>query len=187
MCVDDNPMHLSYIQQQLKAAAKQMNQDIEILGTANNGLEGYKLYESLVKAGKKPDFCTFDIRMPEVDGLSALLKLYKSYPSQKVIMVSSEDEDTMTLRQGKAAHLPQNEKMALLKKVEDRILSNQQQPGKINRILDACEELLLDPIEIAMHYGARGYLQKPYQLEATVKVVTEVLAGKISRAIKHAS
>ncbi|MGZ3742629.1 MAG: response regulator [Pseudobdellovibrionaceae bacterium] len=185
ICTDDNPMHLSYIQQQLKAAAQQMGHAIEILGTATNGLEGFKLYESLVKTGKTPDFCTFDIRMPELDGLSALLKIQKSYPSQKIIMVSSEDEVTMSRKNGKAADLPQAEKMTLLKKVEDRILKNEQQPGKINKILDACEELLLDPVEIAMHYGAKGYLQKPYQLEATVKVLKAILGGSTSVITKR--
>ncbi|MBI9073625.1 MAG: chemotaxis response regulator protein-glutamate methylesterase [Melioribacteraceae bacterium] len=57
--------------------------DFEIVGTAQNGLEGYELACKL-----KPDIVTLDIEMPVMDGLSALKKIMKDAPTS-VIMVSS--------------------------------------------------------------------------------------------------
>lgn len=177
ICVDDNAMHLSLVQQQFKSVAKKMGVEINILGTAANGLEGFKLYESLIKAGKQVDLCTFDIRMPVMDGLSAVYKIKKMKPSQKIVMASSEDEKTVTKKISPASKLPLPDKMNLLKKVEDRIISGIQEPNKINFILDACEELILDPIEIAKKYGVSGYLQKPYKIESTEKMLEAILKG----------
>jgi len=70
-------MHLSLVQQQLKSVGKKMGVEIVVLGTATNGLEGVKLYETLTKSGKQIDLCTFDIRMPVMDGLSAVFKIRK--------------------------------------------------------------------------------------------------------------
>ncbi len=47
--------------------------DIEIVGTAKNGLEGFDLAKKL-----RPDIITLDIEMPVMDGLSALKRLWQS-------------------------------------------------------------------------------------------------------------
>ena len=57
--------------------------DIEIIGTAKDGLEGYEMAQKL-----KPDVITLDIEMPRMDGLTALEKIMKDCPTS-VIMVSS--------------------------------------------------------------------------------------------------
>ncbi|HPN36878.1 MAG TPA: chemotaxis response regulator protein-glutamate methylesterase [Melioribacteraceae bacterium] len=57
--------------------------DIEIVGTAKNGLEGFDLAKKL-----RPDIITLDIEMPVMDGLSALKKIMAECPTS-VIMVSS--------------------------------------------------------------------------------------------------
>lgn len=57
--------------------------DIEIIGTAKDGLEGYEMAKDL-----KPDVITLDIEMPRMDGLTALEKIMKDCPTS-VIMVSS--------------------------------------------------------------------------------------------------
>lgn len=176
--VDDNSMHLSLVQTQLKAMFKKYGIEVNVLGTANNGLDGFNLYSSLVKSGKKIDICTFDIRMPKMDGLSAMFKIKKMNPSQMVIMASSEDDKTVSKNPGPASKLPMNEKMALLKKVEERVLSGKVEPNKISFILHACEELLLDPIEIAKQYGANGYMHKPYKVEDTEKLVKHLIEKK---------
>ena len=61
--------------------------DIEIVGTARDGLEGYELVKSV-----KPDIVTLDIEMPRMDGLTALKKIMAECPTQ-VIMVSSLTTD----------------------------------------------------------------------------------------------
>lgn len=61
--------------------------DIEIIGTARDGLEGYELVKNT-----KPDVVTLDIEMPRMDGLTALKKIMAECPTQ-VIMVSSLTTD----------------------------------------------------------------------------------------------
>ncbi|MBA4252281.1 MAG: chemotaxis response regulator protein-glutamate methylesterase [Chlorobiaceae bacterium] len=57
--------------------------EIEIIGTAKDGIEGY----NLVKA-TRPDIVTLDIEMPKMDGLTALKKIMADCPTP-VLMVSS--------------------------------------------------------------------------------------------------
>lgn len=57
--------------------------DIEVVGTARDGLEGFNLVKSI-----NPDIVTLDIEMPRMDGLTALKKIMAECPTS-VIMVSS--------------------------------------------------------------------------------------------------
>lgn len=59
------------------------DEELEIIGTAKDGLEGYEMAKSL-----KPDIITLDIEMPRMDGLTALKKIMSDCPTS-VIMVSS--------------------------------------------------------------------------------------------------
>lgn len=61
----------------------QSDENIEIIGTARDGEEGYNLVKS-----KRPDVVTLDIEMPKMDGLTALEKIMKDCPTP-VLMVSS--------------------------------------------------------------------------------------------------
>ncbi len=62
-----------------------MLQNIDVLGTASNGLDGIKLFEE-----KHPDIVFSDIWMPEYDGFYLLTKLKKSYPDSNIIMVTAD-------------------------------------------------------------------------------------------------
>ncbi len=57
--------------------------DIEVVGTARDGEEGYELVKTA-----KPDIATLDIEMPKMDGLTSLKLIMKNCPTP-VIMVSS--------------------------------------------------------------------------------------------------
>jgi len=61
----------------------QSDENIEIIGTARDGEEGYNLVKD-----KRPDVVTLDIEMPRMDGLTALEKIMKDCPTP-VLMVSS--------------------------------------------------------------------------------------------------
>lgn len=176
MCVDDVGMHLNLIQTSLKLL-KNKGIDVEIIGTASNGQDGYALYQKLVAAGNRPDLLTLDIRMPVLDGLSTLVKIKAMHSPQKVIMVSSEDENTVS-RTPLTSKLSNAEKMTLIQKVVPRVKANAQEPGKINSILQACDELHINPIEVAKNLQAQGYLHKPYDPEKVFAVITAVLANK---------
>jgi two-component system, chemotaxis family, protein-glutamate methylesterase/glutaminase len=59
------------------------DKSIKVIATAKDGEEGYNLVKKL-----QPDLVTMDIEMPKMDGLTALQKIMKDYPTP-VIMVSS--------------------------------------------------------------------------------------------------
>jgi two-component system chemotaxis response regulator CheB len=61
----------------------QSDEQIEIIGTARDGEDGYNLVKT-----KRPDVVTLDIEMPKMDGLTALEKIMKDCPTP-VLMVSS--------------------------------------------------------------------------------------------------
>jgi len=57
--------------------------EIEVVGTARDGLDGYNLVKS-----SRPDIVTLDVEMPRMDGLTALKKIMDDCPTS-VLMVSS--------------------------------------------------------------------------------------------------
>lgn len=59
------------------------DEEIDVVGTARDGLEGYNLVKSL-----RPDIVTLDIEMPRMDGLTALKKIMEDCPTS-VLMISS--------------------------------------------------------------------------------------------------
>ena len=59
--------------------------NIDVIGTAENGLEGFKRYEE-----KKPDIVFSDIWMSEYDGFYLLKILKENYPDSKIIMITAD-------------------------------------------------------------------------------------------------
>ena len=57
--------------------------DLQIAGTANDGLDGIALVKE-----KRPDIVVLDIEMPRLDGLQALPRILAAAPGCKVLMAS---------------------------------------------------------------------------------------------------
>jgi DNA-binding NarL/FixJ family response regulator len=175
-CTDDVPLHLTMVQSTLKMLAAKGLQT-EIIGTATNGQEAINKYQTLFNTKNLPDVMTLDIRMPTLDGLSALVKIKHLNPNQKIVMVSSEDESTVS--KTKIVHqISDAEKFDLIQKVATRVKGGSSEPGKINQILQACDELHINPIQVAKQLGANGYIHKPYDADKTLLVINAVLANK---------
>ncbi len=126
---------------------------------------------------------TLDIRMPEIDGLTALLFLRRKYNCRAPIcMVSSEQESNINRFVGdipdKLKNMPYETKLQHMSKVEERVLSGVTEAGKINDLLSGCEKLMVDPRKYAMHLGANGFLTKPYDMNQVKSVLVEVINGK---------
>jgi len=64
--------------------------DFEVVGLAENGIMGVKLYMDT-----KPDIVTMDITMPKLSGINALIAIKKFDPNAKVIMVSAMGQEEM--------------------------------------------------------------------------------------------
>lgn len=68
------------------------DQDIQVIGTANNGEEALTAVKN-----KKPDVITMDIHMPKMDGYTATRTIMENYPTPIVIVTgSSSSKETAT-------------------------------------------------------------------------------------------
>ena len=63
-------------------------EDIEIVGTANNGKKAYDLCRI-----RKPDVVLMDIQMPEVNGVGATAMIKKEFPHIKIIVLTTFNDD----------------------------------------------------------------------------------------------
>ena len=69
------------------AAFLRMNDDIEVVGEASDGIE------AIERAGKiRPDIILMDIGMPRLGGLEAMVELKKTDPAVKVIVLTQYDD-----------------------------------------------------------------------------------------------
>ena len=64
----------------------QLESDLEIVGTAENGKIALKLTEEL-----NPDIVLMDMEMPEMDGLNATNIICQRFPRTKVLIITSHD------------------------------------------------------------------------------------------------
>lgn len=78
LIVDDSALARQILTDMISA-----DPDLEVAGVARDGVEAVRLTKEL-----EPDVITMDIHMPEMDGLSALEYIMKSYP-RPVVMVSA--------------------------------------------------------------------------------------------------
>lgn len=78
LVVDDSALARQIIVDMISA-----DPELEVAGVARDGVEAIRLTKEL-----KPDVVTMDIHMPEMDGLSALEYIMRTYP-RPVVMVSA--------------------------------------------------------------------------------------------------
>jgi two-component system, chemotaxis family, protein-glutamate methylesterase/glutaminase len=84
LVVDDSALVRQMLTHVLSEAAQ-----IEVVGTARNGLEALKAVAEL-----DPDVVTLDIQMPEMDGLEALRHIVRDSTARVVMLTSVDDPDT---------------------------------------------------------------------------------------------
>ena len=82
LIVDDQTL----IRQGLKALLA-AHADLEVLGEAEHGQQAIDLIREWV-----PDLVLMDVRMPELDGVSATRAIVREFPAVKVLMLSTFDD-----------------------------------------------------------------------------------------------
>ncbi|KHF24876.1 response regulator [Solemya velum gill symbiont] len=88
LVVDDHQLVRNGFSQLLSQAS-----DIEVVGQAENGEEGVRVYGEL-----EPDVVLMDIQMPVLDGIEATRKLQRIYDTCNVVILSSVETDPFPLQ-----------------------------------------------------------------------------------------
>ena len=84
----------------------QVYKDLELVGEAENGAEAVRLARQL-----QPDVVLMDLKMPEMDGVSATREIRSKHPNVRVIVLTSFAEDNMVqgaLQAGATGYLLKN-------------------------------------------------------------------------------
>lgn len=66
--------------------------DIQVIGEANNGIEAIKLVEKL-----NPDILVIDVMMPEMNGLEAARQIHECCPLVKIIVLSMHAKEAYVM------------------------------------------------------------------------------------------
>jgi len=97
-----------------------INKEVDVIATASNGNEAVK-----IALEKNPDIILMDIRMPIMDGLTALKIIKEKKPNIKIIMLTTFDDDeyiVKSLRAGAEGYLlkdiPTDDLIRALKQVK---------------------------------------------------------------------
>lgn len=70
------------------ASLLDLQEDIQVIGTAINGIEAIQLTEKLT-----PDIILMDVRMPEMNGIEATAHIHDKFPDCRVLMLTTFDDD----------------------------------------------------------------------------------------------
>src|SRR3989440_7361046 len=115
-------------------------QDIDILGEADNGRQAVNLAKSLL-----PDVVVMDIAMPVLNGLEATRQITRAVPTTKVLILSSysDDEYVQQLTEAGAAGylVKQTAANDLLKAIREAYRGNAYfSPAIAKRLRDHCRQ-----------------------------------------------
>lgn len=88
LVIDDDALVTSGIRTIIEMATKDFKEPYKVCATGQNGLQALKLY-----AEHRPDIVLMDIRMPEMDGITAGKQLMTDDPGAKLIFLTTFLED----------------------------------------------------------------------------------------------
>lgn len=83
LCVDDHPLFLEGITRVITH-----QEDMDLAGTASTGAEAIVSYRA-----SKPDVTLMDLRLPDVDGISAMATIRAEFPDARIMMLTTFEGD----------------------------------------------------------------------------------------------
>jgi two-component system NarL family response regulator len=114
LIVDDHPIVCEGL-----AALINRRKDMTVVAEAHNGQEALELFQQ-----HRPDVSLVDLRMPEVNGVTAIEQIRRRYPNAQMIVLTTYDGDEdiyRALRAGAQAYLlkdaPRQELLATIRAV----------------------------------------------------------------------
>jgi DNA-binding NarL/FixJ family response regulator len=148
LLVDDQ----SIIRQGL-AALLALEDDLQIVGDAENGETALALIQSLQATDRFPDVVLMDVRMPVMDGIAATAQITAQYPDLKVLVLTTFDEDELivqAMQVGALGYLlkdtPSEELATAIRSVAKGY--SQFGPGIVQKMLTAMPKTTSDPTQI---------------------------------------
>ncbi len=158
---------------------------IEIVGEAENGRQAVKFSRTL-----RPDLVLMDVRMPEMDGLSATQAIKQEFPQIAVLIVTShEDPDYLfeAIKAGCAGYVlkeaSQEELIATIRKVLDgeSLLDPQLATRLLRRMVDEAQKKE-EPAQAPPEEREEMLLSKPLTQRET-EVLRLIAEGQTNRQI----
>jgi YesN/AraC family two-component response regulator len=118
--------------------------DAEVVAIASNGLQAVQLAQE-----HHPDIVLLDINMPELDGLSAYLRIAQIHPDTGCIIISAE-KDTTTLRTAMSLGVQEylikpftvDELEVAVKRVHDRVKEKRNKIAELRELSRKKEDYL---------------------------------------------
>lgn len=96
LAVDDHPAFRSGL-----AAVLGTQPDMNLVAQASNGREGIQQFRQ-----HRPDVTLMDLRMPEMDGVDAIIAIRREFPEAKIIVLTTYPSDVQeAMKVGARAYL----------------------------------------------------------------------------------
>lgn len=114
-----------------------LEEDMEVVGTADNGQEAYEMTGLL-----KPDVVLMDIRMPGMDGVESTRLIKRDYPGTIVVILTTFDDEEYVIQ-------------ALCFGANGYLLKDMQGDKLIESIRDAASGNMMLPARIAARLASR--------------------------------
>lgn len=177
LLVDDHDLFLEGLRNLLAT------KDIQVLGTANDGLDALEKARNL-----RPDLILMDVQMPLCDGLAATRLIKAELPEIKIVMLTmSEDDDDLfeAVKSGASGYLLKKLKpepfFALLADLQAGLLPFS--PGLGTRLLQEFTRLSTPASSRALEESEQSWQVEQRLSPRQMQILTLVAQGQIYRQV----